>query len=380
VANPDHIAVIAKGVEAWNGWRRDNPDVVPDLAGAFFVQAQLAGANLEAANLDEARLSQANLSDADLTMAHLSAADLDEAVLHRAKLHGANLGTANLLLANLREADLSGAVLYLANMLGADLSGADLTRAGLIQTNLNHVDLRDAKMCEAMLFGALFSPRACSGADLTGARLGNTIFADVDLHGVLGLDVTVHNGPSTIGFDTFYRSRGALSDTFMKATGASDSLLRALATSDDSPPPYYSCFISYSGSDERFARKLYRDLQQSGVRCWFAPEDIKVGDSFGQTIEQSLRKHEKILIVLSRASIKSRWVQREFESAMEREAREESQLLFPIRIDDEIMRTDTAWASHIRQTRQIGDFSTWSRGRKYSTALRRLLRDLSKDA
>ena len=34
MANDDHIAQITKGVAAWNAWRKENPDIRPDLSGA----------------------------------------------------------------------------------------------------------------------------------------------------------------------------------------------------------------------------------------------------------------------------------------------------------------------------------------------------------
>jgi hypothetical protein len=46
------------------------------------------------------------------------------------------------------------------------------------------------------------------------------------------------------------------------------------------PFQYYSCFISYSSRDEALAQRLHADLQVDGVRCWFAPEDLKIGDEF----------------------------------------------------------------------------------------------------
>jgi hypothetical protein len=41
---------------------------------------------------------------------------------------------------------------------------------------------------------------------------------------------------------------------------------------------FYSCFISYSSLDEPFALRIHADFQVAGVRCWFAPEDLKIGE------------------------------------------------------------------------------------------------------
>ena len=41
MANKEHLVRLNHGVEAWNQWRRENPDARPDLS-----QANLAGAHL----------------------------------------------------------------------------------------------------------------------------------------------------------------------------------------------------------------------------------------------------------------------------------------------------------------------------------------------
>src|SRR2546430_6151781 len=42
-----------------------------------------------------------------------------------------------------------------------------------------------------------------------------------------------------------------------------------------STSPYASCFICYSHYDQAFADKLYGDLQAKGVKCWYAPENLR---------------------------------------------------------------------------------------------------------
>ena len=84
---------------------------------------------------------------------------------------------------------------------------------------------------------------------------------------------------------------------------------------------YYSCFISYSSKDQAFAERLHADLQAKGVRCWFAPHDLKIGDRFRQRIDEAIRVHDKLLLILSEHSIESDWVATEVEAAFEKERR-----------------------------------------------------------
>jgi hypothetical protein len=143
---------------------------------------------------------------------------------------------------------------------------------------------------------------------------------------------------------------------------------------------FYSSFISYSSHDEAFAERLHADLVAKTLRCWFAPEDLKIGDRFQEQIEQSIRLFDKVMIVLSAASVQSRWVEREVSAAREHEDRENRRILFPIRIDDAVMDAPQPWAGEIRRTRHISDFRRWKDHDSYQKGLERLLRDLRADA
>jgi len=48
---------------------------------------------------------------------------------------------------------------------------------------------------------------------------------------------------------------------------------------------HYSCFISYSAKDQDFAERLHADLQNKGVRCWFAPHDMPIGGKIRDEID-----------------------------------------------------------------------------------------------
>jgi hypothetical protein len=63
-------------------------------------------------------------------------------------------------------------------------------------------------------------------------------------------------------------------------------------------------------------------------------------------------------------------------AALEREDRENRMVLFPIRIDDAVMKAPQAWAADIRRVRHIGDFRAWEVHSSYQKAFERLLRDL----
>ena len=138
----------------------------------------------------------------------------------------------------------------------------------------------------------------------------------------------------------------------------------------------YSCFISYSSKDEAFAKRLHADLQDKGVRCWFAPEDMRIGDKIRTRIDEVIRVHDKLLLILSQNSVTSAWVEKEVETAFDKENERKKPVLFPIRLDAAVMESKTGWAADIRRSRHIGDFCNWKDHNHYQKGLERLLRDL----
>jgi len=339
MANPEHVALVRNGADAIARWRTQNPYVCLDLSETDLSQQSLAsallqGADLRGANLDRAVLRQANLS--------------------LAQLNGADLFWTDLVGADFTGAALTGAVLAEAHMSGANLSGTDLRWADLSGAKLN-------------------------GADISKAKLDRTILAFLDLREVKGLETVEHVGPSSIGIETIYASNGEIPEVFLRGAGVPDTFVTFAKSLVGKPFDFYSCFISYSSIDQEFAERLHADLQASGVRCWYAPEDLRIGDRFRARIDEAIRIYDKLLIVLSENSVRSAWVETEVETAFERERRESRTMLFPIRIDDAVMQTNAAWAADIRRTRHIGDFRNWKDHDSWQKVFKRLLRDLKSD-
>ena len=96
-------------------------------------------------------------------------------------------------------------------------------------------------------------------------------------------------------------------------------------------------------------------------------------------INDAIRVHDKLMVLLSYHSVKSAWVEDEVEAAFEREHRDGTTVLFPIRLDDAVMDSNAAWAASIRRTRHIGDFTKWKNHDDYQKSLARLIRDLQAD-
>ncbi len=337
MTNKEHVEILKKGAKAWNEWRKQNSETKPDLSDVDLRGADLIQANLRGANL--------------------SGADLREANLYLADLNQADLSGANLFKADLREADF----------IQADLSGADLREANLCGTNLLTANLRGANLTEADLRGAH-----------PDSKMGYTTVADLDLSTAKGIEAVKHEHPSTVGIDTIYLSKGNIPEAFLRGAGVPDNFIAYMKSLAGTPAAfeYYSSFISYSSMDQEFADLLHSQLQSKGARVWLATVDLRIGDRFRARIDEAIRLYDKLLLVLSKDSVMSPWVEAEVEAAFEKERKQRRIVLFPIRLDDAVMETEEAWAADIRRTRYIGDFREWKNLDRFKEALRRLLRDL----
>jgi len=286
-------------------------------------------------------------------------------------LHTTDLGGANLRRVFLGEANLCDAKLRDANLGDADLDKADLRGADLRGAYLGEADLTLAKLYQADVRGAEFQ-----NSNFTNASVGSTVFGGNDLGTVKSLETVHHHDPSSIDIDTIYKSKGNIPEVFLRGCGVPEDFIVYMRSLVGKAIDFYSCFISYSSIDGDFAQRLHADLQQKGVRCWFAPEDLKIGDKFRMRIDESIRVYDKLMVILSENSIRSPWVEEEVEAALEKEHKQNKLVLFPIRMDDAVMETDQAWAASLRRTRHIGDFRAWKDHDPYQKSFERLLRDL----
>jgi hypothetical protein len=337
-----------------------------NLSDSDFGDAKLIGANLKGARLDDANFLLANLTEVNLSSAYLYGANLGQTCLRAAKLTGANFAFANLTRADFTDTDMRGATLAGANLTDTDLTRANLKGASFSSAILNRTGLK--------------------AANLQNALVSNTKFADCDLSEVRGLDSIRHYSPSSIGIETIYKSKGNIPDSFLRECGVPDSFITQMHSlvGAEGGIQFYSCFISYSSKDDEFARRLHGRMRDAHLRVWFAPEEMKAGNLLIEQIETAIRVYDKLLIVLSEASLQSEWVITEIRKARMHERQSAKRKLFPVRLVDfetlrdwEYFDADSGkdLAIELREY-FIPDFSNWKDHDSFEAAFGRLLRDL----
>ncbi|MEM9670654.1 MAG: toll/interleukin-1 receptor domain-containing protein [Pseudomonadota bacterium] len=271
---------------------------------------------------------------------------------------------------DLSNAEISNTSLYAINFIGANLSGADLSL-----TDLSVADLRGANLSNAALAAAVLRGTKLSGANLDGAILLDTVFGNIDLTEVSGLENIQHRTACVVDHHTLQRSKD-VPISFWRGCGLPDALIDYMPSLSGDAIQFYSCFISYSSKDQEFADRLHADLQNAGVRCWFAPHDLPIGAKTWDGTDQAIRTRDKVLLILSEGAIASDWVEDEVTTAFAEERRRDELVLFPVRLDNSVMETREAWAGKLRDNRNIGDFTSWKDHDAYKRSFNRVLRDL----
>lgn len=337
------MAILRRGVDAWNAWRRATLTETPEMRHVDLSKLQLEG--FDFANM---KLSCANFS--------------------RAALQGARFDSA----------DLSG-----ADLQHADLRFAQLDNADLSSTDLRHSDFSGARLVGAKLRGSLIIDATLRGANLTAAVWADTVIARSDLTDAKGLDFGIHEGESTVDFETLLKTR-PLSRVFLEGAGLPEIAMRFAESLGAPQVQFYSCFISYSMKDQDFADRLHADLQNHGVRSWFAPHDVRGGMKIHEQINEAIRMYDRLLLILSEHSMNSEWVKMEIAYARQKELNDRRQVLFPISLvrfekirEWKNFDADTGIDS-AREVREyfIPDFSNWKDHDSYQVAFQRLVRDL----
>lgn len=89
-------------------------------------------------------------------------------------------------------------------------------------------------------------------------------------------------------------------------------------------------FLSHSHKDRQFAQRLAQDLVAKGVKVWFDEAEMKPGDSLISKIGEGIAAVDYLGVILSPASVTSRWVTQELAIALHSEIEEGKPRIVPI--------------------------------------------------
>jgi formylglycine-generating enzyme required for sulfatase activity len=95
-----------------------------------------------------------------------------------------------------------------------------------------------------------------------------------------------------------------------------------------------SIFISHSGQDAASSLRLAEDLKRAGLQVWLDEWDIAVGERITEKVQRGLTSANYLAVWLTRASIESGWVEREWQSRYRAEIASNSVIVLPLLAED----------------------------------------------
>jgi len=91
-----------------------------------------------------------------------------------------------------------------------------------------------------------------------------------------------------------------------------------------------SVFILYSRKDEHIAFRLGKALKERGVKVWRSENELLVGHDFESKIYEGIRNSDYLALIITRNSLKSKWVRKELNRARMREIENKEIIILPL--------------------------------------------------
>ena len=379
MANPEHLKILKSGVEEWNKWRETNEEIQANLSNIDLSNANLSNIDLSNTNLRNANLSYTYFSNSNFSNSCLRDVKLHNAYLNDAKLRNVDLDNAKLSYVDLRNADLQNAILRNVNLHNANLRNADLRNADLRNADLHNANLRYANFRNANFRYANLRDANLENSNFNKAIFYRTIFESNDLTSCIHLEAAKHYGPSLIEGRTIKFNYNNLPIKFLKGCGLNNWEIEALKLYNPniteiqitdtvykidqlrniSPIQPYSIFISYSRKDEPFIKKLEETFDTKDICYWRDVHHATAGPLEKQ-ITNAIHLNPTVLLVLSKESVQSDWVEFESRKARELEKKLNRHVICPVALDDSWKTC--SWPERLRQQIEeyhILDFSQW---------------------
>jgi len=148
MANPEHLKILEQGVDVWNKWREDHPDITPQLKGLVYRKTDVRGTMAP-------EVLPIALGGKDLHT--VTGDDMDRFMDNFINF---NFENADLRFADFRKSKLKGMIFKNANLSNTKFQGCNISYSDFSGAVVNYIEY-DAKMkCRlANVSGCIGSPR-----------------------------------------------------------------------------------------------------------------------------------------------------------------------------------------------------------------------------
>lgn len=93
-------------------------------------------------------------------------------------------------------------------------------------------------------------------------------------------------------------------------------------------------FLSHAHEDQQFVDWLNEKLRAMNLTVWYDKFEILEGDAILEKIDEGLRGSEFLIVVVSQASLRSRWVKAELEPKILQQIEGGQVTVLPLALDD----------------------------------------------
>ncbi len=95
----------------------------------------------------------------------------------------------------------------------------------------------------------------------------------------------------------------------------------------------FDAFVSHSHSDAITAKRLVVELERAGFKAWLDDKEILAGHDIVEEVFRGIGASDFLLVLLSKAAVASRWVQRELNAAFLREMERKQVVVIPVLLE-----------------------------------------------
>jgi uncharacterized protein YjbI with pentapeptide repeats len=348
------IKILTSDAATWNNFKRKQKHSIiwyESGVRTFWLPGYII--DLRQLDLRKADLTDRDLSNIDFTGSDLSGTNFSRSTLDLSDITGTIAGHTSLEDCNLRRTKWAPTKLHYVRANNADFSHAELNGAVL-----SNCRLQNAKFTKALIV-AEFDGSDVRGADFANSHILSS-FLNIDLSAARNMHSASYHSNCRIDYQTIKLSE-RVPTPLLAACGVAHFHIPYIDAISRNGAKHPSCFISYSVKDDKFIEYFRNQLANKGIRNWFAPRDLPFGASTRDVIESQIRAHDRLIVVLSKSSIQSQWVQFEVETALELERRKRKDVIIPVSIDDEVFKTKISWVRHLARTKNIAMYKNWKR-------------------
>ncbi len=96
----------------------------------------------------------------------------------------------------------------------------------------------------------------------------------------------------------------------------------------------YRAFLSHAHTDRDFVMRLYRWSQEAKLPIWYDTQNLSASATISTELANAISQCHSMIIILSKSSIKSGWVEEEYNFAIGQRAKYKQYRIIPICIEE----------------------------------------------